>query len=862
VQAAASDRTKVLYVALDACDAGLIVELTAAGHCPTFARLLAEGASVETVAPYGTFVGSTWMTIATGTEVSRHRYYNWVQVAEGCYDLRHTSPREAHGTPFWQTLSDAGRRLAVLDVPHAEVPASFNGAFLKEWGCHDRHHGTASSPPELRAELDALVGGHPYGTMAPPGEDDQFAPCDYTLRAGPVRTLDEERQIYGLIRRGIEAKRDASLHLLGQGGWDLFVSVIGESHCAGHQLWHVHDLDHPRHDPAARRLLGDPLVDVYSRLDAVVGEHLAAAGPDATCYVHLSHGMGPHYDGDHVLDEVLRRIDDADAATLPTGRRTRAAREALQRLPAPVAARLQPALAAALRHRIEAAPPVRTSAPGARPDRRWFQIPNNTVVGAVRFNVVGREPEGIVDAADVERLTEVITRGLLEVINVDTGRPVVQRVVPVDEVLDRFEGDAYPDLFVEWDRTTPIERVWSPTIGTVFTPYEHWRTGDHHDRGLLLATGAGIVPGRRARAMHLTEVAPTLAAALGDELPGIDGRPRLDLVGTPTPARVALATEAPSTPPPRPGWLARVASASNRRRTDPDARVAEGALELAQAAVARAEAAQAAQAALEQEVAALRLAAHDLERANLVWTTMRWLDQEDVDQDRLVTVITPTHERPEALAEAIRSVVAQRYQRWEMVVVDDGGDVAKTVVAEIGDERVRALRVPHGGPAAARNAGLDAATGSVITYLDDDNTFDPGWLKAVVWAFQHHPEAEVLYGARLIDDLERVHERGEGGWPWLQFNPFDFEQLEQGNLADMGVMAHVAGLPEARFDERLWEFADWDLLLALTEHRTPLELPAVALRYRTVGERLSGAHEGDRAVVLEKWRARRAARGG
>ena len=315
----------MLYLALDACDHALMVDLARAGHCPNIARMLDEGASVETVAPYGTFVSSTWMTIATGLEVGHHRYYTWVQVAEGRYDLRHTSPREARGTPFWTTLSDRGRRLAVLDVPHSDVPASFNGAFLKEWGCHDRHHGTASVPADLVDQLDDLVGGHTYGTMPPPRGDDQFAPCDYVLRAGPHRTLDEQRQLYDLILRGLDAKRQASLHLLAQGEWDLFVSVLGESHCVGHQLWHVHDVDHPRHDPAARRLLGDPLADVYVRLDAIVGEHLAAAGPDATCFVHLSHGMGPHYDGDHVLDEVLRRIDESDRTSVPTGWRTRLA---------------------------------------------------------------------------------------------------------------------------------------------------------------------------------------------------------------------------------------------------------------------------------------------------------------------------------------------------------------------------------------------------------------------------------------------------------------------------------------------------------------------------------------------------------
>ena len=73
----------------------------------------------------------------------------------------------------------------------------------------------------------------------------------------------------------------------------------------------------------------------------------------------------------------------------------------------------------------------------------------------------------------------------------------------------------------------------------------------------------------------------------------------------------------------------------------------------------------------------------------------------------------------------------------------------------------------------------------------------------------------------------------------------------------MGVIAHTAGLPEAHFDERLWEYADWDVFLALTEHRTPLELPAVAVRYRTSeGERLTGAHPTDHDLVVEKWSTR------
>ncbi|MGV3758711.1 MAG: alkaline phosphatase family protein, partial [Actinomycetota bacterium] len=291
-----SSSTRLVVLAFDACDAGLMRTLAQDGVCPNLARLLDEGAVVETVAPYGTFVGSSWMTISTGSEVGTHRYWNWLEVDPSTYALRATSPREARRPPFWSALSDAARRVAVLDVPHADVPVHLDGVLLKEWGCHDRHHGTGSYPAGLRAELEEAAGPHPYGTMDHPAGHDAFAPCDYTLRSGWLRTRGEERQLHEAILQGVVAKRAASLHLLEREAWDLFLSVHGEGHCVGHQLWHVHDETHPRHDPATRALLGDPVVDVYRELDASIGAHLARVGDDAAVWVVMNHGMGPHYD--------------------------------------------------------------------------------------------------------------------------------------------------------------------------------------------------------------------------------------------------------------------------------------------------------------------------------------------------------------------------------------------------------------------------------------------------------------------------------------------------------------------------------------------------------------------------------------
>jgi hypothetical protein len=222
----------------------------------------------------------------------------------------------------------------------------------------------------------------------------------------------------------------------------------------------------------------------------------------------------------------------------------------------------------------------------------------------------------------------------------------------------------------------------------------------------------------------------------------------------------------------------------------------------------------------------------------------------------LVSVVLPTYDRPDRLRHAIDSVVAQRYARWELLVVDDGGRLdSEAVVAEIGDPRVRWLRIDHQGPCAARNAALSCARGELIAYLDDDNVMDANWLYAVVWAFEQRPDIALLYGAIVVDDLLRVNKRSSGNLPQAFLNPWSRDALRHGNVADMGAIAHRSGLPEARFDESLVTLGDWDLLVRLTAGRDPLVLPAIACYYTTdAPDRLTAGptQAADQAKVMAR----------
>jgi glycosyltransferase involved in cell wall biosynthesis len=90
----------------------------------------------------------------------------------------------------------------------------------------------------------------------------------------------------------------------------------------------------------------------------------------------------------------------------------------------------------------------------------------------------------------------------------------------------------------------------------------------------------------------------------------------------------------------------------------------------------------------------------------------------------LVSVIMPAYNAGRHVAESVRSVQAQTFDRWELVVVDDGstdetGEVVQSLASV--DARVRYVRRPNGGQAAARNTGLGAARGTLVAFLDADD---------------------------------------------------------------------------------------------------------------------------------------------
>jgi glycosyltransferase involved in cell wall biosynthesis len=119
-----------------------------------------------------------------------------------------------------------------------------------------------------------------------------------------------------------------------------------------------------------------------------------------------------------------------------------------------------------------------------------------------------------------------------------------------------------------------------------------------------------------------------------------------------------------------------------------------------------------------------------------------------------VTVIIPAYGVERYIAATIRSVLAQTYCNFELLIVDDGStDRSLEICRQFTDRRIRILRQPNRGPAAARNLGIRQAVGAYIALLDGDDLWAPEKLEKHVAHLENNPEIGVSFcRSALIDE--------------------------------------------------------------------------------------------------------------
>ncbi|MHC4443523.1 MAG: glycosyltransferase [Planctomycetota bacterium] len=190
---------------------------------------------------------------------------------------------------------------------------------------------------------------------------------------------------------------------------------------------------------------------------------------------------------------------------------------------------------------------------------------------------------------------------------------------------------------------------------------------------------------------------------------------------------------------------------------------------------------------------------------------------ETPDENRVpsVSVIIPTYNRKELLADTLESVAAQTFKDYEIIVVDDGSDDGTREFIAGRDQKIRYLWQENQGVAEARNHALRVNTSKYVAFLDSDDLWKPTFLERAVSRIHEHPEEALVFTDFVSIDTNKKVLRGHRKIPCS--GDITEALFASTFIHTSAVVARSSIVRDAGgFDGRLTHNEDYDLWLRLS----------------------------------------------
>src|SRR5215211_2891832 len=264
---------KLLVIGLDGASFNVLDSLIEKGYLKNLAKLIEGGARAPLETTFPPITAVAWSSFMTGKNPGKHGIFEFVR-------LDHDSKRELavnasyrQGRAIWDLLSDAGKRVIVHNFPCTYPPHDLNGLMIADF-MTPRGRRDFTRPQSVLAELEGRFG--PYRLH-----------LNQTYSGGNVEGVLDE------LFDELEYKAKVTEYLMTEYEWDAFFQYFWGTDRIQHELWHIIDDDHPRHNREEARTYGGQVYRYFQRVDEVVGRLLEVAGEEALIWVASDHGFGP-----------------------------------------------------------------------------------------------------------------------------------------------------------------------------------------------------------------------------------------------------------------------------------------------------------------------------------------------------------------------------------------------------------------------------------------------------------------------------------------------------------------------------------------------------------------------------------------
>ena len=233
-----------------------------------------------------------------------------------------------------------------------------------------------------------------------------------------------------------------------------------------------------------------------------------------------------------------------------------------------------------------------------------------------------------------------------------------------------------------------------------------------------------------------------------------------------------------------------------------------------------------------------------------------------MSQSPRVTVFIPVHNRARYICVAVNSILAQTFEDFELLVVDDGStDETPEVLAAYDDPRVRVVRNDtNRGIPYTRNRGLELARGEYIALLDsDDHSYPQRLARQVAWLDAHPDVVQVGSWCSFMDGdgnmLDRIRRQP------LAPDDIECHLMFHCPIINRTVMARTAALRELGYDESFPRCQDYDMHCRLSDRHRLANLPEILVCGREHAGRFTGRTTElgrDRKMAIQAGRLQRA----
>ena len=509
-------RKKLLVIGLDGASFDVLDPLIEKGRLKNLGALIAAGARANLETTFPPITAVAWSSFMTGKNPGKHGIFEFVR-------LDHDSKRELamnasfrQGRAIWDLLSDAGERVVVHNFPCTYPPHEVNGLMIADF-MTPRGKRDFTFPASLLSEIEQKFG--PYRLH-----------LSQTYANGNVEGVLDE------LFDELEYKAKVTEYLMTRYEWDAFFQYFWGTDRIQHELWHIIDEAHPRHDAREARLYRDRVYSYFDRVDEIVGRLVELAGDDALVCVASDHGFGPAHKycsfNIWLLQEGFLKLK-RDAMT-----RVKQTMFELGLTPE-LAFKLVKKLPLALRPSRG----VSNQAGASNLLSRLFLSFNDVDwsrsvafskgnYGQIYVNLKGRERNGSVEPSQYDSVCEAIVARLRVLQDPATGEAWADKVFRREQVYQGPRVSDAPDIAF-----LPRDMRYLALGNADFTSNKFMVdafgiSGCHRMHGVLIASGGGAVrPATRAGVARIVDVTPTLLYLTGQPLPDdLDGQVLTEMI--------------------------------------------------------------------------------------------------------------------------------------------------------------------------------------------------------------------------------------------------------------------------------------------------------------------------------------------